>query len=163
MAYLYDMLSIAYLGDVDMAAVITYTIEGLPGLTQSKNFMYEATTLKEFKVKLRSYEILQGRSFETNESTETMGSNLRCSNCGSKTHNDDSCPHKEMGKRCFKCNAFGHMSNCCPNGDSTTSKEINIIHQKNEEEDDDVEKDLLEWTQNELDKRMGNAIYGYRE
>lgn len=49
MKYLYEMLSIASVGGVDVAATITYTVDGLPGSTQSKKFMYEAKTIAEFK------------------------------------------------------------------------------------------------------------------
>lgn len=86
MAYLYEMLSMASLGDVDISATITYTIDGLPGSAHSKNFMFEATTLSEFKAKLKSYEILQGRNLEPIDSKKNTSSTLRCLNCGSKSH-----------------------------------------------------------------------------
>lgn len=47
--YLYEMLSIATQGNVDIPAVITYTVDGLPGLSKEKHFLYEPETLKELK------------------------------------------------------------------------------------------------------------------
>lgn len=42
--YLYEMLS-----NLKNAAIITYSIEGLPGAVETKSFMYKATTISEFK------------------------------------------------------------------------------------------------------------------
>lgn len=151
-AYLYEMLSIAALGDVDVSATITYTIDGLPGSADSKNFMYEATTLGNFKAKLAVYEILQGRNFETE--TKKSTTTIRCFNCGSKSHDKTACPYKEKGARCFKCDAFGHVSSSCPKTEALTNKRINIIQPfGEEEEEDDVEKDMYEWTKNEMGRR----------
>lgn len=152
MSYLYEMLSIASLGDVDMSATITYTIDGLPGSVQSKNFMYEASTLKDFKTKLKSYEIQQGRRLEPGPT----GSSLRCLNCGGKSHEKNDCPHKEKGTRCFKCDVFGHVSSSCPNGTASTSKKINMIQQVEETAVDDEDDDLVKWTTNEINRRSNN-------
>lgn len=47
------MLSTAAQSDVDVAAIITYTINGLPGSNELKAHLYEAENLDEFKRKLR--------------------------------------------------------------------------------------------------------------
>lgn len=49
------MISIASRSDIDIAAVITYTINGLPGPPNIKAHIYEADNLKDFKKKLISY------------------------------------------------------------------------------------------------------------
>lgn len=64
--YLYEMLSIATLTDIDIPAIITYTVNGLPGSTSMKSFMYEAEHLKEFKKKLLSYDIARNIEKRTN-------------------------------------------------------------------------------------------------
>lgn len=60
------MLSIATLTDIDIPAIITYTVNGLPGSTSMKSFMYEAEHLKEFKKKLLSYDIARNIEKRTN-------------------------------------------------------------------------------------------------
>lgn len=51
--YFYEMLSLASHSNIDEAAIITYTIEGLPGSIESKAFMYEAQTIAQFKKKFK--------------------------------------------------------------------------------------------------------------
>lgn len=55
--YLYEMLAIAEHSDIEIEAIITYVIQGLPGSVSEKNYMYEATTLQEFKKNLTAYEL----------------------------------------------------------------------------------------------------------
>lgn len=50
------MLSLATHTNIDKAAIITYTIDGLPGSIESKSFMYEATTISVFKKKLQAHD-----------------------------------------------------------------------------------------------------------
>lgn len=52
--YIYEMLSLGKKGNVDQEAIITYTIEGLLGSAAIKNCMYEANTIKAFKLKMEA-------------------------------------------------------------------------------------------------------------
>lgn len=97
------MLSIARLAEIDEAATITYTIDGLPGSTQFKNFMYEATTIHDFKSKIKTYEIMMNKNPDQNQSLP----NPRCLNCGDYQHHSNDCPTKEKGRKCFSCNSCG--------------------------------------------------------
>lgn len=119
--YLYEMLSIAILGNIDIEATLSYTTDGLPGSIQSKHSLYEATTLKEFKRKLIIYESIQSKSKQKPENDEK--NNTNCFNCGEKTHMSSKCPNKNKGPKCFKCNSFGHLSSSC----SEPTKSMNII------------------------------------
>lgn len=57
--YLYSMLAIAAEGDVELQAVITYIVQGLPGPSSAKSFMLEAENMKEFKKKLAAFDTQQ--------------------------------------------------------------------------------------------------------
>lgn len=148
------MLSIAKSGDVDEAATITYTINGLPGTTQIKNFMYEAKTIPDFKTKIMTYEIMMKNERESKEVQQSKTEDLRCINCGIKGHLPECCPTKEKGRKCFKCNAFGHISASCP-----SSKTINIIQQMEgesvpdeDDENDNEEEDEFKLSEEDQEK-----------
>lgn len=53
------MLGIASSTDIQQQAIITYNIDGLPGSTMHKNFMYEAKTIKHLKEKLIIFDSMQ--------------------------------------------------------------------------------------------------------
>lgn len=98
--YLYEMLSIGAKGNVDQTAIFTYTIDGLPGSPAVKSFMYEAKSIRDFKHKLESYELIMPKITSQNNSkiakmNEIQEKNKekakaleqnRCKNCGSKLH-----------------------------------------------------------------------------
>lgn len=150
--YLYEMLAIAEESNIDVEAVITYTIQGLPGTPNMKNFMFEATTIKEFKKKLLSYEI-QSTASKTSDnepkpSTKGKDERHHCYNCG-ELHQTTECPNKSKGPRCFKCNNFGHRSgdNLCPSETSKTTVGIikaERIPEESQEQDIDYEKRYYE-------------------
>lgn len=82
--YLYEMLSLAAHSDIDHAAIITYTIEGLPGTLESKAFMYEAQTINEFKGKLRAYDLMNFKNNNTKseyENKENQQFDRKNTNC----------------------------------------------------------------------------------
>lgn len=133
------MLSIAAQSDVDICAVITYTIDGLSGSIKSKSFMYEAENLNIFKKKLTSYEMIQGRMKEakSNEKTDDEKKKTVCYNCGEDSHLSSNCPAKDKGPKCFKCNGFGHKSPSC---DKAPPKS-NLIRRTTKRTDESEEED----------------------
>lgn len=73
--YFYEMLSLAAHSDIDHAAIITYTIQGLPGSNEAKSFMYEADTIKQFKRKLQAYDLRLNDNEKYNDRTKTTRRN----------------------------------------------------------------------------------------
>lgn len=124
--YLYEMLEIASESNVETRAVITYTIEGLPGTSQSKSHMFEADNLKEFKRKLEAFETEHQISNENpkankKETSKKDEKRKHCYNCG-ELHETSECPDKIKGTKCFKCNEFGHISRSCPVSDRAPAR-----------------------------------------
>lgn len=135
--YLYEMLSIAAQTDIDTAAIITHTINGLPGPSSLKCHMYEAKDLRSFKDKLLAYEIQyamtkndQKKGDPDNRRNKEKSINgtrqPRCYNCGDTSHDTPSCPSKDKGPKCFRCNLFGHTGPSCVNPPS--KRRINMIN-----------------------------------
>lgn len=89
--YFYKMIKIGR--KMDERSMVQYIVNGLPGEKSEKFDLYFANNLDELKVKLKVYS--------------------RCKNCGSKSHQEKSCPDRQKGKRCFKCNNVGHVSRNC--------------------------------------------------
>lgn len=152
--YLYNMLAIASQSDMDVGAIITFTVDGLPGTPESKAFMYHTRTLDEFKEKLLGYELVQTRVGDQNEKTERRVQSNRkeenerkiyCYQCGSNSHLVPNCPNKTSGPKCFRCSEFGHISSSCTNVQSTMPR-MNIIREveNNEEGSDKEEEDVDE-------------------
>lgn len=131
------MLSTAAQSDVDVAAIITYTINELPGSNELKAHLYEAGNLDEFERKLRAYEIQfamtkgEKRHDYVKKDSKKEGKRERgpiwlivCS------HLFPDCPSKNKGPKCFKCNKFGHKSSSCSEPNSVAKppeKRINMI------------------------------------
>lgn len=107
--YFYEMLSLASHTNIDKAAIITYTIEGLPGSIESKAFMYEAQTVGQFKKKLQAFELINSKEFHQKKTETNQEERKKCYNCG-ELHNTPECPNKERGPKCFVCNEWGHRS-----------------------------------------------------
>lgn len=140
--YFYEMLAIGSRGNVEHKAIITYTIDGLPGSTATKNFMYDARTIKDFKQKLETFELMQPKM--TNQPKNIKNNDYqgkrddksknddeqRCRNCGDKSHNSNSCPNKDKGPKCFKCNSYGHLSRFCTSTQPSEPRRINIIQRE---------------------------------
>lgn len=103
--YLYEILALGAQDNIDIPAIITHTINGLPGPIHTKAFLYDSSTLKDFKKKLCAFELNQNQnqsSFRKNdenfEKKPTENSRIvRCRNCGSKFHQTDSCFQKDKG------------------------------------------------------------------
>lgn len=104
--YFYDMKQIGT--KVDEPSMVRYIVDGLPEEKNEKSILYDAKSLDELKTKLKNYE--KSRKGKISSSTD------RCKNCGSKSHQQDSCPDQQKGRRCFKCNNFGHVARVCSNG-----------------------------------------------
>lgn len=145
--YLYEMLSIAAHSDLDHAAVITYTIEGLPGSIEMKSFMFEAETINLFKKKLQAYDLIMKNTktteFKRNQekTKDNNEVNPRCSNCG-QFHSTSECPSIEKGPKCFTCNQFGHRSSSCLANKSEDTRRMNMIKRLNEDSDDENSNDV---------------------
>lgn len=97
--YLYQMMTVAGLGNIDEAAIVAYVIDGLPGSPVSKAFLYETETIAELKKKIKIYEQSLAKIKTNNERTQqdTAG--------------------KGKDRICFKCGQLGHYSAGCPNQD----------------------------------------------
>lgn len=102
--YLYEMLALSSNSHIDKAAIITYTIEGLPGSMESKSFMFKAETISEFKRKLQAYDLMMSKKQKTKEElyqkngeklTTKKPGEIRCYNCGDK-HLSNECPSKDL-------------------------------------------------------------------
>lgn len=106
--YFYDMKKIG--PKVDERSMVRYIVDGLPDEKIEKSILYDAKSLEELKLKLKNYE--KSSKGKVSSSTD------RCKNCGSKSHQQDSCPDQQKGKRCFKCNDFGHVARDCSNGEA---------------------------------------------
>lgn len=78
MEYLYEMLSIASKGDIDIAATLTYTTDGIPGSPNNKSMLYEIKSISEYKEKLALYEIIQSKIVK-DQSDERKGP--KCFTC----------------------------------------------------------------------------------
>lgn len=111
--YFYDMRKIG--PKMDEASMVRYIVDGLPVDQAGKSILYDAKKLDDLKTKLKVYETVH----KTKSSSLSSG---RCKNCGSKSHQTDSCPDQQKGKRCFKCNNFGHVAKDC-SGDTSNTKE----------------------------------------
>lgn len=69
--YLFSMLALAAEGDVDLQAVLTYTVQGFPGPSSAKFFMLEAENLREFKKKLAAYDSQQQMFYDPMKAQRT--------------------------------------------------------------------------------------------
>lgn len=131
--YCYRMIDIASPANIDMQAVITYIVDGIPDSVSNKMFLYSSKSIRELKEKLVVYESVQmkkdvtkqqqpvknNNSTKNKENSEAKSSNgsgktRRCYGCGSDSHESKMCPDKDRGPKCFSCNSFGHKSNTCP-------------------------------------------------
>lgn len=63
----------------------------------------------------RRQNFAMAESMEKNSVEKTNIEQIRCKNCGGKSHPVELCPHKEQGTRCFRCNDFGHIGKFCSN------------------------------------------------
>lgn len=92
--------------------------------------LYGATTMKEFKQKVKSYDEYRqhnvsgkgdakrsnrrdGASNNGKPSADKSEKKSKCFLCGLGDHIATDCPTKAKGAKCFKCNNFGHKANEC--------------------------------------------------
>lgn len=128
------MISLAEQADVDTAAVISYTIDGLPGSMELKGFMYEASTISELKKKLKNYDTLIAKHQDNkgikqkDVGTKPKNGEVKkgCFTCGDITHRKVDCPKKNDNIKCFKCGESGHLFRQCVK-DSKETERINCI------------------------------------
>lgn len=126
--YFYAMQKVGK-GKMDAMSTIHYIVNGIPDNPSEKIILYDAQTLEELKIKLKTYETVRNqrkttssnvkppfRKFQNSMSQEASSSsqpNIRCFNCGSRSHQRNDCPDKSKGTRCFNCNQFGHRAKEC--------------------------------------------------
>lgn len=127
------MQKIAAQVNLDEMSIIHHVIEGIGGNERDKVVLLGATSLKEFKTKLKVYEKYveklsneRGR-FQNNVARDVVkpkpnlterDQQFRCYNCGSKEHRADKCTSSTP--KCFKCNKFGHKAAACTGISKTT-------------------------------------------
>lgn len=128
--YVYRILELASHGDIEFEAKIQYIIDGIQDDEVNKVILYGASSVREFRKKLKQYETQQrnGRAKvvakqparnDRPDRTKKLGPvrdgtrSKRCFNCGSKLHLSEECPDKGKGPRCFNCNEFGHVATRC--------------------------------------------------
>lgn len=156
--FMYKMKKMAS-DKIDEQSVCKYIVNGLPDSPQDKITLFEATTYKELKRKLKAFaessavrntpKQLNGhpngpkKQYTKNDKSRTtpeVRKTTKCYNCGTEGHGRDTCPDKERGKRCFNCQAFGHVGKDCrqPKKPATQSSDrrapIAMIEQYNDEE-----------------------------
>lgn len=141
--YLYEMMALAAQAEVDEAAVVAYVSDGLPGSMELKAFMYEAESIERFKLKLKSYDMLQARQQDpkvprqkesrqlkpkfSKPRFQTEERKMTCFVCGDSTHKIADCPHKDKGPKCFGCGEYGHFIRQCTSKTSAGTRKINCI------------------------------------
>lgn len=126
--YLYEMLELGSQGGLDVQAILTHTINGIPGPSHLKSFLFDARDLQEFKRKLRSFEVQLNQLQQNNKENDEQNQrnkcrNDRCPNCGDTSHSRETCPNSQKGPKCFRCNEFGHLAACCFNNPSDKKAE----------------------------------------
>lgn len=144
--YFLTMKEIAAKGNIEVEALMKYVVDGITDDLNHKLILSGASTLSEFKEKLRSYDDTQKKTgqrsllpnshkntriketgsagsagvqkTENQKKTETpnKSSGLRCFNCGEGGHKSKDCKSKSLGTKCFKCNRFGHVAINCNEG-----------------------------------------------
>lgn len=122
--YLIAMNEIGRANYVEGESIMHYVIEGIDDEPHNKGMLYGATTMKEFRAKLLSYEKFRssfGRQRESkHESKREARTSLpnkpndKCYSCGEDGHIRANCPRKDEGTKCFAYNEFGHRSAECP-------------------------------------------------
>lgn len=154
--YMYEMIKTGKQGEVDDAAIIAYTVDGLPGSSESKAFMYDASDFSEFKRKLQSYELLQSNLLTSKANTEQP--------IGKSVLPETTPEGPKRGPKCFLCGQFGHVKSDCSK--NTGTKTMNIIqrtqenHFENIEEDEDEE--ISEEVQREEEKLRWRSYYQHK-
>ena len=107
---------------------------------RSFRIKYGANNSKDFKDKLRCYEIMNKSSKRLNytkrnekDLPKDKNFEIKCFNCGGKGHKSNNCDSKSKGTKCFNCEKFSHISKDCPRkkGESNNIQLLNVY-------DDDI-------------------------
>lgn len=133
--YIYRMVEIASNAKIEEDAVVVYIVNGIPDNKKNKAPLYECSTVKRLKKKLKTYTLVNGNIYDpVGIRTENKQGNDReantsghkqqnkpqqksgqgnCYNCGDPNHRSPDCPDKSKGPKCYNCNEFGHVSKQC--------------------------------------------------
>ena len=92
------------------------------GLDCNKSILYDSTNLRDFKERLKCYEIMQEKAKPLNDFKRIQPAIMQqrdvkkelCSNFGERGHNSKNCSNKDKSPKCFNYNNFGHISKQCP-------------------------------------------------
>ncbi|XP_054734546.1 uncharacterized protein LOC129242007 [Anastrepha obliqua] len=134
--YLYALIEIGNPIKLDEASVIEYFIDGIPDSRLNKAMLYEATTLKVLKEKIKIFEKIRGNFSSSNKTNPTNITNEHrpredkkaCFKCGSNTHLAREC--NRQGIVCFNCKQKGHFAKDCkdkPTKQVVKSEHVNIL------------------------------------
>uniref|UniRef100_A0AAG5DSK9 RNA-directed DNA polymerase n=1 Tax=Anopheles atroparvus TaxID=41427 RepID=A0AAG5DSK9_ANOAO len=124
--YVYAMTEIGKRGKVDEASLCEYVAKEIDDDPRNKACLFQARTLKELKLQLKSYERLHEESKrgkntsqtprtrkERNSAERSGGKFEGCFNCGGKGHQARNCTKAKVGPKCFRCNEHGHIAKHC--------------------------------------------------
>ena len=104
--YFLHIKEIASRGNIDDLALIQYVIEGIHDANTNKVILYGAKNIKEFKEKLKTYELFyekcnfrsENKNFKAQkEQRKKDNTEVKCYNCGIKGHKSLECKSNENG------------------------------------------------------------------
>lgn len=129
--YFLKMRELANRSKIEDASLMQYVIDGITDDVRNKVVLFGATTMTEFKQKLKIYNEIkskvESRSQTANETNSSYSGtkpktkefnkreekSIRCNNCGGQGHFSKDCRNRDKGVKCFACQKFGHKANEC--------------------------------------------------
>lgn len=105
-----------------LQTLFQYVIDGLGDSPANKTMQCSATTMKDFKQRLKTYVRIRSSNRARTKSEEKRRNddvvtqkrvNRWCLNCSLQGNFFRECMSKSQSIKCFNCNAFGHISKNC--------------------------------------------------